>query len=262
MISRRKNSVEKFAEIEKRTDELSKEVAIAETKRLASFETYKKELITLQQNITKQFLMLGSSLQKAMTDFSKDRFNELLRETGITKRTSERLIKIFNDERIASLGKRIPNAWTTAHYLSSLDNSEFEMVKGSITPTATLTFYKNIVEGDEGYVTEKHNKLKSSAFNFANIKLKHVVSNDIQNLINKNIQTAIKKIKDQLDVDVSLEIDNSYIKQIARKMKEHEKFEKLLENSKFIQPADLTQFLNNEKVIENVSDTVAAHESA
>ena len=161
----------------------------------------------------------------------------MLIATGITQRTSERLQKIFNDKRLASLPtKMLPHAWTTAHYLTTLDDEQFAQIKDSIQPTTSLAFYKKKLAKDE--VKEESQKKKSIAF--AQISIQKVVSEDIARLIAQRIMECRDEIRKQLDVDLDIDHNSKYVDEVKKFEKEKAR---LME---FAKENDLSSFFTEE----------------
>ena len=237
MTTRRKGVVEKFNDTIENTKPLMEESDKKERKEIVTLEQYTKEINTLQTNIVKNFLILGSKLVQANKSLAKEGYKKLLIATGITQRTSERLQKIFNDKRLASLPtKMLPHAWTTAHYLTTLDDEQFAQIKDSIQPTTSLAFYKKKLAKDE--VKEESQKKKSIAF--AQISIQKVVSEDIARLIAQRIMECRDEIRKQLDVDLDIDHNSKYVDEVKKFEKEKAR---LME---FAKENDLSSFFTEE----------------
>lgn len=237
MTTRRKGVVEKFNDTIENTKPLVEELDKKERKEIVTLEQYTKEINTLQTNIVKNFLILGAKLVQANKSLAKEGYKKLLIATGITQRTSERLQKIFNDERLAALPtKMLPHAWTTAHYLTTLDDEQFAQIKDSIQPTTSLAFYKKTLAKDE--VKEESQKQKSIAF--AQFSIQKVVSEDIARLISQKIMDCAVEIRKQLDVPLDIEHNDKYADEVKKFEKEKERL------MKFAKENDLSSFFTEE----------------
>lgn len=180
------------------------------------FENFKMQIIKIQNNFKTHFLMLGKVLHEAVSLDDKDKYEKLLKDCAITTRTSERLIKVFKDNRIASVNvKMLPNSWTTAHFLTQLSDDDFAKVKDSISPNATKMSYLKILE-------QVPEKTVPSHFDIMSVKLP-IVSGDTANLIKKRFNELSDDLKKTLEVNIKVEDNETYYKQVnsksERKMK-------------------------------------------
>ena len=98
--NRRKTKTERLSEIIEEMSDVAtnKEIAVE-----TQFENFKKQIIKIQNNFKTHFLMLGKVLHEAVSLDDKDKYDKLLKDCAITTRTAERLIKVFTDNRIASV---------------------------------------------------------------------------------------------------------------------------------------------------------------
>ena len=231
--NRRKTKTERLSEIKEMSDvATNKEIAVE-----TQFENFKKQIIKIQNNFKTHFLMLGKVLHEAVSLDDKDKYDKLLKDCAITTRTAERLIKVFTDNRIASVNvKMLPNSWTTAHYLTQLSDDDFAKVKDSISPNATKMSYLKILE-------QVPEKTVPSHFDIMSVKLP-IVSGDTANLIKKRFRQLTDDLKKTLEVDIEVDDNETYYKKVTSKSEKKTRLLKSLQDIK-LSKREVKQLLKN-----------------
>ena len=210
-----------------------------------SFDNLKESIIHNLQIGTIAYIQIGLDLKSANSNLDKKNYAKLLKEVRIVPRTAERFMKIATDERINAINRNLlPVSWTTTHYLSSLDNEQFEKVKPNIAPLNTKRFYDDILEIDNP-VTE--------TWNAFDIKVCKKVSDTDYNNIQKGITKLLTNLEEKYPIsyvenesisDKIFTRDNPNGKKKVRPLSK-QKLEKLLQEKKTINNALNSHYKTN-----------------
>ena len=218
-----------------------------------SFDNLKESIIHNLQIGTIAYIQIGLDLKLANSHLDKKDYAKLLKEVRIVPRTAERFMKIATDERINAINHNLlPVSWTTTHYLSSLDNEQFEKVKPNIAPLNTKRFYDDILEIDNP-VTE--------TWNAFDIKVSKKVSQTDYSNVQKGITKLLTNLEEKYPISyvenesVSDKIylrDNPDGKKKVRPLSK-QKLEKLIEEKKTINNALNSHYKTNRSEEQEIS---------
>tara|TARA_B100000315_G_scaffold39753_1_gene34669 strand:- start:40 stop:924 length:885 start_codon:yes stop_codon:yes gene_type:complete len=159
-----------------------------------SFDSLKQSIIHNLQIGTIAYLQVGLDLKSAFSNDKID-YTKLLKEVCMSERTGEKMRKIATDENINSVNRNLlPTSWTTTHYLTQLDDDQFEIVKPHIAPLRTKGFYmKKLGEKND----------ENPFWGFLNVKVKKQITlNEFLELKDK-VSKVLETNQDILDVELT-----------------------------------------------------------